>query len=310
MNLSTQNNILYTVNFEVCPESGQIKLGDKVIRLGPVNMRVLLVLLENHGQVVSRAKLFEQVWKNQVVSDDTLTRCISDLRGLLGQYTEQIKLIETIPKRGYRWIAEVSGQQTTDQLSSNQQTIQKSVAKTESIQTPLSTTENDIATRPKLKKQWKFLGMWLMGGIVLLLLLSTSTLWIVNQMLDSGTVRVALLPMQTENKQQKNIASNFEDLLKEQLLATDNIRFLSSRTIDGNRQNLYPYLSRKFAAQWIIEGRIRSNQERLKITLNLVDARTALVSQSFTRNYASDEMTLNNVVALFIKELELSLNRD
>lgn len=310
MNLSEQNKILYTANFKVCPELGQIESGDKAIRLGPVNMRVLLVLLENHGQLVSRAELFEQVWKNQIVSDDTLTRCISDLRGQLGQYAEQVKLIETIPKRGYRWIAEASDQQISNQLSSNQQEFQQNLTETAFNQTHGPATDNDVALSPEPKKQWKQFAMWLISGIFFLLLLSTSTLWFVNQMVDSDTVRVALLPMQIQNKQQQVIASSFEDLLKEQLLATKNIRFLSSRTIDGNRQNLYPYLSREFAAEWIIEGRIRANQGTLKITLNLVDARTALVSRSFTRDYVSNKMTLNGVVALFVKELESSLSRD
>jgi len=310
MNLSEQNKTLFTANLKICPELGQIESGDKSIRLGPVNMRVLLVLLENHGQLVSRVELFEQVWKNQIVSDDTLTRCISDLRGQLGQYAEQVKLIETIPKRGYRWIAEVSGQQITNQLPPNQQKIQQDLADIEFIQPLGPASDNGVPSPSKSKRQWKHFAMWLMSGIILLSLLSTSTLWIVNQMVDSDTVRVALLPMQTQNKQQQAIASNFEDLLKEQLLATENIRFLSSRTIDGNRQNLYPYLSREFAAEWIIEGRIRGNQETLKITLNLVDARTALVSRSFTRNYVSNQTTLNKLVVKFVKELESSLNRD
>jgi DNA-binding winged helix-turn-helix (wHTH) protein/TolB-like protein len=310
MNLSEQNNILYTADFEVCPELGLITVEDKAIRLGPVNMKVLQVLLENHGQVVSRAKLFEKVWKNQVVSDDTLTRCISDLRGQLGQYVEQLKLIETIPKRGYRWIAKVSDQQLTDRLSYSVQTIKKNSAKTELKQTPQSIPKIDTAKSPKAKLQWKFFAVWLISGIVLLLLLSTSTLWMVNRMVDSDTVRVALLPMLVENKQQQGIATNFEDLLKEQLLATDNIRFLSSRTINGNRQNLYPYLSREFAAQWIIEGRMRGNQGRLKITLNLVDARTALVSQSFSEEIDPSKTNLGDVVKSLITRLEAQLLSD
>lgn len=41
------------------------------------------------------------------MSDDTLTRCISELRTQLGKYSSQSSLIETLPKRGYRWVPPV-----------------------------------------------------------------------------------------------------------------------------------------------------------------------------------------------------------
>ena len=296
MNLSSNHNIFLTAGFEVCPELGQVKQGEQSIRLGPVNMRVLLVLLENHGRVVSRTELFEQVWKNQIVSDDTLTRCISDLRGQLGRHIEQIKLIETIPKRGYRWTAEVS--QKKNRLEAKSDGMMQ------------SNSQKAEVKHAKPTNQWKLFSIWLLSGVILLLILSTSVLWMVKQTVNSDTVRVALLPMQVENEQQRIIATNFEDLLKEQLLATENIRFLSSRTLDGNRQNLYPYLSRKFAAQWIIEGRIRDNHGKLKIILNLVDARTALVAKSFARDYAPNHSNFKNLVISLGKELESSLTVD
>lgn len=69
---------------------------------------LLLALVENAGDVVSKDRLFEQVWKDVAVADETLTRNISWLRQKLGDGN----FIETVPKRGYRFAAEIT---TTDQ---------------------------------------------------------------------------------------------------------------------------------------------------------------------------------------------------
>ncbi|MBT5220599.1 MAG: hypothetical protein HOI35_14110 [Woeseia sp.] len=64
-----------------CPEAGEIRNSfEEMARLGPVNMRILEFLVSRAGQVVLRNDLFEEIWANQVISDDALTRCISDIR--------------------------------------------------------------------------------------------------------------------------------------------------------------------------------------------------------------------------------------
>lgn len=112
MNENTTLEKYSSADLIVCPKQGRVNIGGQVVRLGPVNMRVLVVLLENQSQVVSRSMLLDSVWKNQIISDDTLTRCISDIRVQLGKFSKQDKLIETIPKCGYRWIPKVN--QTID----------------------------------------------------------------------------------------------------------------------------------------------------------------------------------------------------
>lgn len=65
---------------------------------------LLLALVERAGDVVSKDQLFEQVWKDVAVADETLTRNISWLRQKLGSGA----FIETVPKRGYRFAADVT----------------------------------------------------------------------------------------------------------------------------------------------------------------------------------------------------------
>lgn len=65
-------------------------------------MNVFKVLLENPGTVVGRSELMESVWKDVCVSDDSLTKAISELRRAVRDAGGSRPLIVTVPKRGYR----------------------------------------------------------------------------------------------------------------------------------------------------------------------------------------------------------------
>ena len=71
-------------------------------------MEVLLCLAEKRGEVVSKEQLIRTVWANTFVTDDVLTRCISELRRALHDDPKNPKVIQTIHKKGYRLVAPVS----------------------------------------------------------------------------------------------------------------------------------------------------------------------------------------------------------
>lgn len=70
-------------------------------------MHVLVCLMEQPGQVVSREYLLATVWAGAVVNEDMVTRTVSSLRKVLGQHATSAGYIETIPKVGYRLVAPV-----------------------------------------------------------------------------------------------------------------------------------------------------------------------------------------------------------
>jgi DNA-binding winged helix-turn-helix (wHTH) protein len=87
----------------VDPATNEISRGGERVHLEPKVVDLLLALARRAGQVVSREELLSQVWPGVVVGDDVLTQGVIKLRKALGE-TEHI---QTIPKRGYRLIAEV-----------------------------------------------------------------------------------------------------------------------------------------------------------------------------------------------------------
>lgn len=70
---------------------------------------LLLYLLVHRGRVVEKEELFEQVWQRSFVTDSALTQEIRQIRQAIGDDAGAPRYIETVPKRGYRFIAEVNG---------------------------------------------------------------------------------------------------------------------------------------------------------------------------------------------------------
>src|SRR5262249_36338181 len=79
----------------------------RVAPLPPKVFDTLLVLVENSGRVVSKDELMQSLWPDTFVEESNLTQNISQLRRALGDGTTDAQYIETIPKRGYRFVASV-----------------------------------------------------------------------------------------------------------------------------------------------------------------------------------------------------------
>lgn len=79
----------------------------KPVPLTPKTYEILLALVENHGHTLGKRELIDRVWADTFVEVGNLSRNISTLRSLLGDDTHQPRYIKTMPKRGYRFDAEV-----------------------------------------------------------------------------------------------------------------------------------------------------------------------------------------------------------
>ena len=86
----------------------RLLLDGKTLTLTLKEFELLFALVENAGDVVSKDELLDAVWKDVSVAEETLTRNISWLRKKLGDGSGNANFIETVPKRGYRFVAQVS----------------------------------------------------------------------------------------------------------------------------------------------------------------------------------------------------------
>jgi TolB-like protein/DNA-binding winged helix-turn-helix (wHTH) protein/Tfp pilus assembly protein PilF len=97
-------------SFEVNPRTGELRKQGLHIKLHEKPLQVLLALLEHPGEVVTRKELQERLWPGDtfVEFENGLNNAISRLREALGDTAESPRFIETVPRRGYRFLAELS----------------------------------------------------------------------------------------------------------------------------------------------------------------------------------------------------------
>jgi len=95
--------------FEVDFLSRELRKYGMRIRLEEKPYQIMQLLIENAGQVVKRQMLCERLWPDTHVSfDHSLNTAVNKLRDLLGDSAQNPRFVETVPRRGYRFIAPVS----------------------------------------------------------------------------------------------------------------------------------------------------------------------------------------------------------
>ena len=97
--------------YRLDPANARLWHATQPIRLTPKAFQVLCYLAARPGQLVSKDELFESVWAETVVSEATLTSAIQEIRKALQDNAREPQYVETVPKRGFRFIGEVVSSQ-------------------------------------------------------------------------------------------------------------------------------------------------------------------------------------------------------
>ena len=116
--------------FEVDTGAGSLLCHGQEVVLRAKTFALLCYLLEHPGQLATKEEILNAIWPDTYVAEGVLTVCITELRKALGDDSKQPRFIATVPKRGYRFIAEVvRGQQSV--VSSQEEESQKSKGKSQ-----------------------------------------------------------------------------------------------------------------------------------------------------------------------------------
>src|ERR1700752_2844702 len=104
------NSVVRFGTYEICLQSGEVRKAGLRIRVQQQPMKLLEILLEHPGEFVTREELRSRAWPNESFGDfdQALNIAIAEARGALGDSAENPRFLETLPKRGYRFIADVS----------------------------------------------------------------------------------------------------------------------------------------------------------------------------------------------------------
>ncbi|GAB5518141.1 MAG: winged helix-turn-helix domain-containing protein [Rhodothermales bacterium] len=146
----------YIGAWRVQPRQNRIQGPDATARIEPKMMEVLRCLATHPGEVVTRDELLAVAWAGTVVSDDVLTRAISELRKVFGDDPRRPTVIETIPKTGYRLLLPVTPDYRGDSMPPQVPPLDLVVPPTRPTAEALS--------RPE-RRRWA----WVTGGVIALL---------------------------------------------------------------------------------------------------------------------------------------------
>lgn len=267
------------------PLLGTLEGATSTLHLEPKAMGVLVCLAEQAGEVVTRDQFVERVWGGRFVSDEVLSRCISQLRTRLGDDPRKPRFIQTVPKVGYRLVAPVEPR----------------VAAAAALTGPAPRRGAIVRRR---------LGI---GLLALVLVVILSALYLDRaarrppDMPATDRPGIAVLPFVNRSDDADN--EYFSDGLTEELIdrlaqvpglqvvARTSAFAFKDRNEDVRR------IARRLGVRYVLEGHVRKDGDRIRITAQLVDAQGGfrLWSQRFDAElqdiFAVQDEIANSIVA-------------
>jgi len=237
--------------FELDPDRGLIRSGEPV-PLEPQAFELLRYLIENRGRIVSRDELNEKLWQGRIVSDAALSTQIRSVRRALGDDRSHQSFIRTLPKRGFRFVAELDDGEA----------------------------DADLPGRPRIGRR-EVLGI--IAAALLVLLAGIAAYWLTRpdpaETPDTPPrLSLAVLPFSnlSSDREQDYLADAFtEDLITDLSRIRD--LFVMSRstmfTFRG-RQVSAEAVARELGVRYVLEGSVRIDGDTVRINAQLIDGET------------------------------------
>ena len=279
--------------YEADLPSGELRKGGTRVKIQDLPLRLLIVLAEKPGQVVTREELQKRLWPQDTFVDfeDGLNTGVKKLREALGDDPEKPRYIETIPRRGYRFIAEVK-QIPAPALAPVSST---EPAASEAIHKPTG------AIRGPLRRSKR----WVLGAVAVLLLLSALGFWLLyGRPAFSFSPRDSVLVTDFENQTgdprfDEALRTAFTVSLEQSRHANvfPQVRVGTVLPLMGKpaTERVTPAVGREICQRenirGLIAGSITRTGQEFAISAQLIDPQTGATVRSYTeRSYGEDHV--------------------
>ena len=275
-------------HFELDVRAGELRKRGIKLRLQGQPLLLLAALLSRPGDVVTREELRAQIWAADtfIDFDHSLHNAIARLREVLGDSAEMPRYIETLPRRGYRFIGQLDGAEA-------QPLAPVAVQHVPPIELPVS---------PVRARSRKFLAtailIPLLIGFALLLVRLSSRSSNAASRLNS----IAVLPLAnlSGDPSEEFFADGMTDQLITDLAKIGSLRVISRTSVvqyKGTKEDL-PEIARELNVDAIVEGSVVRSGQRVRVTAQLLQARTDrhLWAESYDRDLG-DVLKLQGEVA-------------
>ena len=254
-------------------------------------MQVLVLLATHAGQVVAKERLIQTVWPDTFVTDDVLTRAISELRRVFGDAAKESRFIETIPKSGYRLIARVSVSGADQEIAAPRQPVHFETAAEadDHVKAPVGKTGQTSAHDQTRWRSWK-LGLWAISLAAVIVV----CIVVLNRLradMQVPRVTIAVLPFEHLGGPEREYLT---DGLTEETSASLGQIDPEHLTVKG-RTSTRRYKStpkslaeigQELGVEYLLEGSVRTESRRLRVTSKLIRARDQV--QIWAESYESE----------------------
>ena len=289
--------------FEADVRTGELTKRGKRLRLQEQPFRLLVILLERPGELVTREELRGKIWPGTVVDfDHGLNKAIGKIREALGDSSENPRFVETVARRGYRFLANVAvvpgGQPGTIDL----------VPQENFGPVLLPDTGKPLSRRTRA---------WRLSGFGLVLLLAATLSWVLYSQSHSspGIRSLAVLPLEnlSGDPSQDYFAEGMTDELITRLAQISALRVISRTSVMTYQSARKPLrdIARELNVDAVVEGSVSRSGDRVRITAQLIQvpADTHMWAQSYDEDI-QDTLTLQSKVTRDIAEqIQITLNR-
>ncbi len=286
----------------VQPDLNRISMGEKTVAVEPKVIEVLAYLAGHPGEVLPREKILKSVWPDTYVTDEVLTYSISELRKAFEDDAKNPKIIQTIPRRGYRLIAPVT--------QMDQYPEQVKDADQRSEQTPAS------------PKAGRSVG-WSVGLGALAVVAFVGVLLFVGPIRFRGPYgppegKIVLVVLPLENLVGDPEQEYFSDGLTEELitqvgrLQPERLRVIartSAMQYKKSRRGI-DQIGRELGVNYVLEGSVRREENRVRISVKLIQVRdqTQLWTESYDRELSGIITVQNEVAKAVANQIQITLS--
>src|SRR6266516_760411 len=284
--------------FEVDLRAGELTKRGLRIRLQEQPFQVLAMLLEKPGELVTREELQKKLWGQTVVDfDHGLNKAINKIREALGDSAENPRFVETVARRGYRFLADATPIDDEELVPAS-----------ESHRIGLT----GVGPPPKRARRT---GAWVGFGLALALAASLS--WILHsQSQSSPKLRsLAVLPLESlsGDASQDYFADGMTDALITDLSQISALRVISRTSVMTYKRvrRPLPEIARELNVEAVVEGTVSRSGKRVRITAQLIQVpdERHLWAQSYEGDLEDTLALQNNVARAIAGQIRVTLNR-
>jgi TolB-like protein/DNA-binding winged helix-turn-helix (wHTH) protein/Flp pilus assembly protein TadD len=290
--------------FEVSLASNEIRKAGVKIRVQQQPMKLLEILLERPGEVITRKELRNRIWADENFGDfdQAVNIAIAKLRNALGDSAESPRYIETLPKRGYRFIAEVSVVDAAGHANAPESAARDTTGIESGL--PGQGVALTVAHKPWLRPTRRAVVV-----TVAVLSLAILAVWLFRswERPPTGIRSIAVLPLDnlSGDVSQDYFSDGMTDELITDLAKIKALRVISRTSVMGYKGTHppLPEIARKLNVEAVVEGSVLRVGDQVRITAQLIQvpADKHLWAESYEGNL-TDTLALQNNVARAIAE--------